>query len=925
MAKQGRWILKNVRHDKPGVTIPSASLGLQSKTINLGSVTSNKKPDITTEVFTDLGVHLNLNNITKNPAEGSTFVQGGLTYKVHWVLTEKPQPEPEPEPVITYRLRITDAPENCLPYNGVAQFDAILEKYIDGVHDESSDLLVTSESEWSFISGGDYATRNPAGSNKFIITGNNTTDSVQTVGIKVEYNGQSNVQPATTSVCFNPEEVPVERDIKISTNKIDAVCEDNDLYIVTVTATNVDWTVTVAQNAQSWLSVQDITSDSFKVKVLDYDGASRSGTITVKSTTEGTNITCTITVKQEDCEPEPGSIKVSRTKVDAECEDNGAFSVSVTANVEWDVVVSSNAQSWITISNKTTTSFKINVADSTEGERTGTVTVKSVVDGAAESKTITVTQPDCEPEPGSIKISRTAINADCEDNSAFSVSVTANVEWDVVVPASAEGWVSISNKTATGFKVNVTDNTGGERSCVITVKSVEEGAADSKTITVRQPDCVAPPVQETISIGTIAEIPCDTDETYEISVNASTGWTAETNETWIHITGTDEDSIFVTFDENEGGDRTGVISAYTTEGGTMAWDSVEVTQLECEPEQWTFEVDDDDIRFECFPSDAEEVQITASENVEWTATTSDARFNIYLAGEAPSTAVTGTGNATLYVKPMIANTNVRYEVEGHLTIVSNFGDEVEITLYEDATPILAYTGTRSFSFGENGGSTAITLITNFNVVVTIPEEAQSWLHYSIGELGTDATDGLEVSFTIDANNAANERYANVTISLDYDGDCDAPDDITIAFNQDGKYIPPIPGAKFEVTDIFADFPYYAELGGYSHEYSFMSEDFYDSCGLSNGDIGGVVYLMPVHSCAIQVYYDTNVDLSNLTYEIVHVSPQNPEQEWLEVLMDPSEYRGGIGWSDVDSRDEPYPGDFILIKTRDSFEGSSLYD
>ena len=918
MAKQGRWILKNVRHDKPGVTIPSASLGLQSKTINLGSVTSNKKPDITTEVFTDLGVHLNLNNVTKNPAEGSTFVQGGLTYKVHWVLTEKPQPEPEPEPVITYRLRITDAPENCLPYNGVAQFDAILEKYIDGVHDESSDLLVTSESEWSFISGEDYATRNPAGSNKFIITGNNTTDSVQTVGIKAEYNGQSNVQPATTNVCFNPEEVPVERDIKISTNKIDADCEDNDLYVVTVTATNVDWTVTVTQNAQSWLSVQDITSDSFKVKVLDFDGTRRSGTITVYSTTEGTNISRTVTVTQEDCEPAPvvPKLEVSVSNIDALCKNNRTSAVTVTAeNTEW-TVTKCNTCSWITISNISSNGFSVSVSDSTENERTGIVTVASTTPGVNITREITISQPDCTPVPDSITINPDSwtIPCDVSDDTRYHFNITANVEWDFEGDVEATyDWIHIVETGETYFELKFEKNDApdaNERRAHISIT----GGTARATVSILQNKCEdVPPAQETINITTNDfEVPCETDETYTISVDASTGWTAATIAEWINITAITSDSIKITVSDNPGGDRDGIISAYTIEGGTMALDTITITQRECEIED-DIAVDVDSISFDC-PGDSAVIHVsTTGDGVTWTATTNDNWIEIANPSSSEIT-VTVTGE-----------NRTRRNKQGTVTITSNISgkDPIEITIMQKPTMFFTVS-TDTLQFDADGGTIVVDVYTNYAFSVSITASDSNWLSATRSQ-NTGNNTAWTVTFTALANSdTANPRTTVVTFVANYDGECEWGNMPFVTIEQDKAepYIPPTPGAYFDVLELYGDFPYYAELGGYTHERSFMDENFYDCCAdFTKGDIGGVVYLMPLRACSIQIYYDTNVDISNIIYEIEHISPANPSQEWLEVVLDPK----GYGWSDKDSDRELYPGNFIMVKTFDNYEGTSLYD
>ena len=1001
MAKQGRWILKNVRHNKPGVTIQSASLKLQGKTIDLGTITTDVSENISTDLFTDLGTGLDLSSVIKSPAEGSTFTQNGIKYRVHWVLTQKPQPEPEPEigDIVVSPASLT---VECEP-DGTPAFIVTAPEGVAWTAETTSNWITINITENGFT---------------LTISNNGGNQREAVITVKPRVTGAAN--PATVRITqLKCAEVPID-DITVNPHSLTVECDDNTTHVITVTAPEgVAWT---ASTEYEWIAIE-INGNEISLTFTNNDGNTRSGTVSVYPVVEGTANSTSISVTQKKCDEIPiGDITVNLDSLTINCEDSGSHVVTVTApeGVAWTADTESD---WITIEIDEN-SVILTFSDNDGEERTGTISVYPVVEGAANSTTITVTQAKCEeiPEIGDIVVDPSSLTIDCDDNTTHIITVNApeGIAWTADTESD---WITIE-VSENQISLTFANNDGNNRSGTISVYPVVEGTANSTTITITQKKCdeipigditvdpdsltvdCEPDVPLTVTVtvpegvewtattddewigieidgneinltfdkngysertGTISVYPqtegaanptsvtvtqeaclepenltiktdnfsvsCDDEETHEISVESNGTWTAETIETWIHITGINETTIFVVFDKNnEDGDRSGIISAYTTGSDTRVWDSIEITQLECEVEQWTFEVNDDDLRFECFPSDAQEVEITASENVEWTATTSSGRFKIYLAGEVLSTTATGTGSATLFVKPTMTNTNVRYDIEETLTIRSNFGDEIEIALYQAPTPILSLDSpSPNLSFDSTGETKFIDLVTNFPVIVSIPQADAAWLSYSVGNLGTDADDGLRVQFTASSNGPA-QRGTTAIISLDYNGECDVPNSIVINISQEAKYEPPIPGAKFEVTDIFADYPYYAELGGFSHEYSFMSEDFYNSCGLSNGDVGGVVYLMPVHSCAIQVYYDTNVDLSNLTYEIVHVSPQNPEQEWLEVLMDPSKYRCleeypemECGWSDVDSRDEPYPGEFILIKTRDSFEGSHLYD
>jgi len=923
MAKQGRWILKNVRHDKPGVTISGAKLTFQGQEINIGSVTSKKREDISTSIYTDLGVNLysetELPNILKNqsmtnPFCGSTLTIGNLTYKVNWVLTEKP---------------------------------------------------ITPEPGY----------------------------------------------------------------INVSRNSIDALCENNSLLLITVNA-NVDWTIEVSQAAQSWLSVQDITDNSFRVKILDSTSNRRTGTITVKSVGAGEAPSKTITVTQPDCRPEEPSIDIDVTSIDASCSNNQAYDVNVTAkNTEWDVEITQEG-GWITITNQTETGFTINIADSTVASRTATIKVKSITDGVNIIKSISVLQPDCrepEPEEPKLEISRTNINAECKNNDAIRITVTAtNTDWEVVKCANCD-WITISYKTATGFRITIADNISNERGGEITVRSTTPGVSIERKISVSQPNCVEPE-QPYLNINTNLSscgqdgycIECDDKSTYIVTVDSNTEWTAATTSTWINITDIISTGFKVSFVDNADEERTGTISIWTEDrslsrldkaltikqykcpeedifelldddvmripctGGTfnfrirtnlaeelilesddmegdLGWISLEevesqqenvrtiaatfdenglseresyitvqvngrqdiaaitihVIQEACE-EPGTFDVDTSDIVFECL-NDTRELSVSASDDVTWTATTSNDDFGIYIDGSNIGNEIVGAGNDTIYIKALVENRKTTVTISDVLTIVSSLGDEKEISLKLPPTPVLEYDGDTIFTLSKDGESKTVTLLTNFDVEITV---SANWLKYTKGQLGMFADDGLDITFSAEKNEVQTSNNATVTIRSLYNGECDAPEDIVLMFTQEPADAPIPDDSYFDIVNIAGDFPYYAELGGYTHERSFMDENFYDCCAdFTKGDIGGVVYLMPLRACAIQIYYDTNVDISNITYEIEHISPANPSQEWLEVVLDPK----GYGWSDKDSDGELYPGNFIMVKTFDNYEGTSLYD
>ena len=337
-----------------------------------------------------------------------------------------------------------------------------------------------------------------------------------------------------------------------------------------------------------------------------------------------------------------------------------------------------------------------------------------------------------------------------------------------------------------------------------------------------------------------------------------------------------------------------------------------ITQRECEIED-DIAVDVDSISFDC-PGDSAIIHVsTTGDGVTWTATTNDNWIEITNPNSSEIT-VTVTGE-----------NRTRRNKQGTVTITSNISgkDPIEVTIIQKPT-MFFYVIPDSLQFNSDGETITVDVQTNYAFSVSVPATASSWLSATVSQ-NTGNNTAWTVSFTALANSdTANPRTTVVTFATNYDGECEWGNMPFVTIEQDKAepYIPPTPDAYFDVLELYGDFPYYAELGGFTHERSFMDESFYDCCSdFSKGDIGGVAYLMPLRACALQVYYDTNVDLTGLTYQIEHISPANPSQEWLEVVMDPEEY----GWSSKDSRGIDYPGDFILIKTRDSFEGSHLYE
>ena len=320
MAEQGRWILKNIKHNRPGVTIQGASLACQRKTVSIGDITSTRKEDITTEWFTDLGV--NLPNFKENkepgtefnpedgyspengiPDEGQEIIIDGIKYKVHWKLSQVTQPEPEPEPEITYGLEIVPA-QKTISHQEEARFDAILYTKKGDVRVPSMDRIVTSNTTWKVPQGEQFVIVNEPGASKFIVTGNNTSDQTQDVTIKAEFEAPDG-RPLSDTASVK---VKKQGEINLSQDEISFECQPGTtVYTIRVTVpAGVQWTADTADDVD-WITVYDIntSTDEFKVKVSDNDtDDDRTGLVVVRPVTEGQATPAELSVVQTKC-PEP--------------------------------------------------------------------------------------------------------------------------------------------------------------------------------------------------------------------------------------------------------------------------------------------------------------------------------------------------------------------------------------------------------------------------------------------------------------------------------------------------------------------------------------------------------------------------------------------------------------------------------------------
>ena len=238
----------------------------------------------------------------------------------------------------------------------------------------------------------------------------------------------------------------------------------------------------------------------------------------------------------------------------------GNFQVTVTSNVDWTV---SESCTWLSCSptgGSNNGSFTVTYSANTGNTRTCTITVS----GGGLSETVTVTQLGPDPyltvSPTSKTVSSSSGN--------FQVTVTSNVTWSV---SESCNWLSCSPTGGSNngsFTVTYSANTGGTRTCTITVS----GGGLSETVTVTQlgpdPYLTVSPTSKTVS---------SSSGNFQVTVTSNVDWTVSESCTWLSCSptgGSNNGSFTVTYSANTGNTRTCTI---TVSGGGLS-ETVTVTQ-----------------------------------------------------------------------------------------------------------------------------------------------------------------------------------------------------------------------------------------------------------------------------------------------------------------------------------------------------------
>ena len=278
-----------------------------------------------------------------------------------------------------------------------------------------------------------------------------------------------------------------------------------DGYTIPVTASDgVSWSASVPAG-NDWITLSTASGKgngavTFSLTAND-NSDKRTVDVTFTATATGATIpsqVCTVTQIGTAPAIEISPSGTANVPIDA----NAAYTIAVTANVEWtaSLQIASGPAGWISLTSPTAPvtgagNVTLNIlANTSETARTATVTVVSTTDPSL-TQTLTITQAGIIPSividpTGTASLPATADNA-------YTVTVTSNIEWLVsidIAPTDAADWVSVVSPTAaTTGNGTVTlsiaaNNTMGPRTATVHVSSTAHptDATLNKTLVITQ-------------------------------------------------------------------------------------------------------------------------------------------------------------------------------------------------------------------------------------------------------------------------------------------------------------------------------------------------------------------------------------------------------------------------------------------------------
>ena len=256
-------------------------------------------------------------------------------------------------------------------------------------------------------------------------------------------------------------------------------------------------------------------------------------------------------------EPEPGraSLSVNVESLEFAARNAANQAIEVTAvNVEWECTAS---VAWIVVERTGSSRISVSVADnSSDAERSGTITVSPVNNPEIETRTVAVRQLGA--ETVSIMLSPEVVEFEAEGAipQNILVEVVGEVTWQ---PEVIDGdWVKVLSQTKDRIGISVSDNPSTEpRTATLTVAADREDVV-TNSITIRQAGLST---KQSLTVSSTAELRFSfddpTDRVLSVKAENISDWTAVSSDgegrelDWLHVrVSVANEAVVVSVDRN---------------------------------------------------------------------------------------------------------------------------------------------------------------------------------------------------------------------------------------------------------------------------------------------------------------------------------------------------------------------------------------
>ncbi len=499
---------------------------------------------------------------------------------------------------------------------------------------------------------------------------------------------------------------------------------------------NTEYTVEVEASAKSWISflgTRALQSGKLEFQFAENGNTEpRTGKVTVRDNS-GKAAPVTLNFVQE----EKKVITVGDVMtIPAE---GGTFAVDIQYNTDFDVVVESGAQSWITfVATRALKSGKLEfrfAENQSTDPRQGKVTVKDK-NGKVSDITLTFVQE----EKKVIQVGD-VVEIPAEGGT-FMVDIQYNTDFDVVVESGAQSWITfVATRALQSGKLEFENQSTDPRQGKVTVKD-KSGKVSDITLTFVQAE------KKVIAVGDVMEIPAE-GGTFSVDVQYNTDVVVEVEsaaQSWIHfvaVRALTSGKLEFSFDANPNPDaRTGKVTVKDKNGkvSPITLNFVQADKkviavgdvMEIPAEGGTFSVD---VQYNT--DVVVEVESAAQSWIHFVAVRALTSGKLEFSFDANPNPDVRTGKVTVKDKNGKVSPITLTFVQEEKKVIS-VGDVMEIPA--------------------EGGTFSVDVQYNTDVVVEVESAAQSWIHF----VAVRALTSGKLEFSFDANDGP-QRTGKVTI------------------------------------------------------------------------------------------------------------------------------------------------------------------